>query len=420
MNTLLSSLVEHRLRPNRLPDTEWLHRFLERDDGREPILLGLGEPWGGTPAALLAGLVTAPAHSHGYQFSMYGLPRLRAELGTYIRDTHRLDGFDDRYEVAVSWTGTRSVMKDFGELLAARQDAARTLKALAVAPAWDYAGVLESVGFSMEYLDPTAFGRWDPTPDMVAEYAAGLTHRLNLVVVNAQHNPTGLSWSPEAVRALIRLGAEHRAGVLIDDAYFGFLDPADEPTSAILELLSATAATQLPWLAVRSLGKQFNCNGWAIGSIAGPGWLVDDLVNEHRAVHTYNHGAHLQHAMADWLADRDAVSAFLAQERTAYARRRDVAVGALTRYGVTSFVAGPASPYLLYRIPGEFGTDRGMYLERCAVEQGVLMSDAWPAARQLKPHDGRHVRMYLGRSPSELAEACTRLGEAGLLGEGGR
>ncbi|WP_316771636.1 pyridoxal phosphate-dependent aminotransferase [Streptomyces sasae] len=409
-------LLERSVSPNKLPDTVWLDRFLARADGLEPILLGLGERWDGTPAALLAGLAAAPPSSHGYQLSMYGLPRLRAVLRNYLRDTHRLAGFDDAFEVAVSWTGTRSVMRDFGELVAARSDGGRPLSALAVAPSWDYAGILEPAGFQMRYLDPTAAGRWEPTPDLVADFAVTLPKRLDLVVINAQHNPTGLSWTSDTVRALIRLAADHEAAVLIDDAYYGFLDPVDEPTSAFLELLSEPAASGLPWLAVRSLGKQFNCNGWAIGAMAGPPVLLDDLVNEVRSRHTYNHGAHLQSAMADWLADRDAVSVFLAEERARYAARRGAAVKGLTNAGVTEIVAGPAGPYLLYPVPADRAADRMSYLETCAVEAGVLMSDAWPAARLLAPRAGRHIRMYLGRDPETITEACARLAAAGLIG----
>ena len=402
-----AELLEHAVRPNRLPDTEWLSQFRDRGTGREPIMLGLGERWEGIPAALVAGLAGAPPSAHGYQLSMYGLPQLRSVLRDYIRDTHRLPGPDDRYEVAVSWTGTRSVMRDFAELVAARLGDGPPPLALAVAPAWDYAGVLEPAGFTMAYLTPGEEGGWLPAPEPIGRWRPEPGRRLGLVVINAQHNPTGLQWSEATVDALIRMAAEHGAAVLIDDAYYGFVDPDTAPTSALRQILDA----DLPWLGVRSLGKQFNCNGWAIGAVTGPPGILDDLVNNVRAQHTYNHGAHLQSAMAGWLSDRPAVEAYLAAERTAYDTRRTTALEALARYGVADIVAGPANPYLLFPVPG----DRRTFLRRAAVEAGVLLSDAWPAARQLGPHAGRHVRMYLGREPEELAEAVDRLAAAGLL-----
>ncbi|MEU7846061.1 pyridoxal phosphate-dependent aminotransferase [Micromonospora parva] len=406
-----AELLEHAVHPNRLPDTEWLSQFRARNDGREPIMLGLGERWEGIPAALVAALAEAPPSAHGYQLSMYGLPRLRTVLRDYIRDTHRLGGLDDRYELAVSWTGTRSVMRDFAELVAAQRGGGPPPLALAVAPSWDYAGVLEQAGFAMAYLTPGEGDGWLPTPDLIGSWRPDPGCRLGLVVINAQHNPTGLQWSAASVDAFIRLAAEHGAAVLIDDAYYGFIAPEAEPTSALAQMVAASAAMDVPWVAVRSLGKQFNCNGWAIGAVTGPPGLLDDLVNDVRARHTYNHGAHLQSAMAHWLSDRPAVEEYLAAERTAYAVRRTTALDALTRCGVADIVAGPANPYLLFPVAG----DRRTFLRRAATEVGVLLSDAWPAARRLGPHPGRHVRMYLGREPEDLAEAVDRLATAELL-----
>lgn len=412
----LSELLEYAVSPNRLPDTTWLRRFLDaRCQGYEPIMLGLGETWGSTPAPLVRRLTAAPASAHGYQLSMYGLPRLRSVLRDYLIDTHRLAGYEDAIEVAVSWTGTRSVMRDFGQMIAADGG---PLTAVAIAPAWDYAGVLEPSGFAMHYMDPTRYGEWLPTPRLVEEFAATLTDPIGLVIINAQHNPTGLHWPAETVRALVRLAADHSAAVLIDDAYYGFLDPAEEPTSAVRELLLEAGATRLKWLAVRSLGKQFNCNGWALGGILGPPRLLDDLVNEMRAAHTYNHAAVLQSAMADWLADHTAVADYLAAERCEYGRRRRSAIDALVENGVPAddIVTGPAAPYLLYPVPSaQWAADRLGYLERCAVQAGVFMSDVWPAARLMLPHDGRHVRMFLGRTPEMINEACERLACCGLL-----
>ncbi|MEV0388995.1 aminotransferase class I/II-fold pyridoxal phosphate-dependent enzyme [Nonomuraea sp. NPDC050643] len=415
-----SPMLERGVVPNRLPDTVWLEQFLAKGESREAILLGLGERWEGTPSGLLWGLRDVPAFAHGYQLSAYGLPWLRAVLRDYIRDTHRLSDYDDAFEVAVSWTGTRSVMRDFGQLVRAR-NTGRALSAVVVGPAWDYAGVLEPSGFDVRYMDPTASSSWVPTAEMVEEFTQALKAPPTLVVINAQHNPTGLSWEPSAVRALVRLAVEHRAGVLLDDAYYGFLDSAEQPTSALLELLREAGDEQFAWCAVRSLGKQFNCNGWALGAITAPPSLLDDLVNEMRAAHTYNHGGHLQTAMAHWLSDRAAVEAFLAHERSIYQVRRQKAIDGLVAGGVPDheIVAGPAGPYLLYPVPANYA-DRGRYLERCAVETGVFMSDAWPSTRRLEPRSGRHIRMYLGRSPELISDACMRLAEAGLLTTGKR
>ncbi|WP_037908084.1 pyridoxal phosphate-dependent aminotransferase [Actinacidiphila yeochonensis] len=419
----LATLLETGVRPNRLPDTAWLEAFLARPDRPgEPILLGLGEVWGRTPAALVDALGAAPDAAHGYQLSMYGLPRLRSVLRGYIRDTHRIGTFEGAFEVAVSWTGTRLAMRDYAELL---RDSGYRDRPLAVVagPSWDYAGVLEPLGFRMAYLDVSRDGRWEPTAASVDAFASGLSESPGLVVLNAQHNPTGRSWSREAVRALVALAAEHRAAILVDDAYYGFDDPGEEPVSSVREILARPDAQDLTWLAVRSLGKQFNCNGWALGALTGPPPLLDTLVNRYRARHSFNTGGVLQDAMARWLEDRPAVEEYLRTERAAYRVRRRTVIDRLAGAGVPSdaVISGPAGPYVLLPVPDAFRSgSRADYLERCAVRAGVLMSDAWPADRPLRPgaRGGHHVRMFIGREPATLAEACDRLRSAGLLAGG--
>lgn len=269
----------------------------------------------------------------------------------------------------------------------------------------------------MAYLIPP-IAQWAPTAESVAFFEDACDQRIGLVVINAQHNPTGLSWDVSAVRALLRIADRHRAAILIDDAYYGFLDPAEGPTSALRELLAMPEAAALPWCAVRSLGKQFNCNGWGLGAIVAHPDLLEELVNVYRAEHTYNSGGILQHAMAEWLTDNAAVSAYLASERNFYAASRAAAITGLVSRGVPveAIVAGPAGPYLLYPVPRGW-PDRASYLRSCGLEAGVLMSDVWPSVRPLGPQAGRHVRMYLGREPGLVAEACRRLGEAGLLSD---
>ncbi|MEU2157982.1 pyridoxal phosphate-dependent aminotransferase [Streptomyces sp. NPDC019396] len=421
----LDTLLERHVHPNRLPDTNWLDRFLARSDRPgEPILLGLGEVWGRTPQVLVDGLRDVPDAAHGYQLSMYGLPRLRSVLRQYIRDTHRLSRYEGDFEVAVSWTGTRSAMRDYAELLLAAHPRG-TPVAAAVAPSWDYAGVLEPLGFRMAYLATADSGHWEPRPDTVAAFASTLTERLDLVILNVQHNPTGLSWTVDAVRALLHMAAEHQAAILIDDAYYGFADPEGEPASAVRELLGHQGARHLPWLAVRSLGKQFNCNGWSLGALTGPPALLDRLVNDYRARHSFNTGGLLQNAMARWLESRSAVEDYLRVERRLYRRRRETVTECLIRAGVPGddIICGSSGPYLLMPVPGHAGgSSRADYLEQCAVRAGVLMSDAWPADRVLdtRGRHGRHVRMFLGREPEVLTEACERLQSAGLLSNGVR
>jgi aspartate/methionine/tyrosine aminotransferase len=406
MNALLRPFREDTIGPNHLPEASWLRDYVERGaPAGAPIMLSLGESWSDTPAALIDGLRSTPLDMHGYEISMYGLPALRRALRDYISDDQGLPD-DGRWELAVSWTGTRSAMRDFA-------DSVERGTALVVTPAWDYAGFLEPLGFTVAPVPVDLAVGSEPDPESIRGLAPA---DLTLVVVNAQHNPTGANWSSTLVRTMVELAIERGAALLIDDAYFGVCPPEEDPTSAVRILLESTRGRPAPrWMAVRSLGKQFHCNGWALGAVVSDPSTLDTFVTEIRPRHTFNHAAHLQHAMARWLADRSAVERYLAGERAAIARRRASTLKRLHPATRRASIAGPAAPYLLAPVAGDV-TD---HLRRCAVECGVLLSDAVARARLDAPTNSRHVRIYLGVEDARLAAAFDRLEAHGLLPAGG-
>lgn len=409
----LRALTDDDVRPNRLQDVAWLREYLAAGArAGEPILLSLGETWASTPEPLAAALRQVPDGSHGYQISMYGLPQLRKVLKEYVADTQRLPR-TAAWELAVSWTGTRSAMRDFATTL-------ERGTVLAVAPAWDYSGVFEPLGFRSAYVPFDPAERSGPSPEAARAAAAAVPGDLAMVVLNAQHNPTGANWSPALVETLIEIALERGAAILVDDAYFGVCETDPRPTSVLEILLTRLAGehSPVPWLGVRSLGKQFHCNGWALGAVIAEPGRLDDLVNDIRPQHTFNYGIHLQWAMARWLADRPAVEQYLVRERAGTAEKRAAVLGWLPAGIRERVIAGPAAPYVLY--PVLEGTDVTAYLRRAVLECGVVLSDAWPLARVGPTASTGYVRMYLGPALDELTTARDRLAAAGLWPEESR
>ncbi|HEY8983162.1 MAG TPA: pyridoxal phosphate-dependent aminotransferase [Streptomyces sp.] len=416
--TLLRRMLDDDVRPNRLPDVAWLREYRGKGEpAGTPLLLALGETWDDTPRALLDALRRVPHDVHGYQMSMYGLPSLRRRMKRYVAGSQRLPD-DGSWELAVTWTGTRSAMRDFAESVRDRAVGDRP-SALAVAPAWDYAGFLEPLGFRTVYAETSADDAFLPSVAGLREAVASVGD-LALVVINAQHNPTGHNWSEDVVRTLVEIAVEADAAVLVDDAYFGLCaddHPATSATAVLLRTLGESG-TSLPWLSVRSFGKQFHCNGWGIGSVlAEPGFL-DDFVNELRPRHTYNYAGHLQWAMAEWLADEAAVETYLAAERSGLATKRAAVVREFALPpGQPGLVAGPAAPYALFPVPESHADDEREYLHACAVRAGVFLSPAWPVARPTRLSGNGYARMYLGPGLTDLTEGVERLRKNQLLPE---
>jgi N-succinyldiaminopimelate aminotransferase len=301
--------------PNPYDDVSILRRYQQAGgDLAEVIYLSLGETWSRAAPGLREALAAdLPAHCHGYSLSPYGFPALHSILRTYITDTHHLEAvaaLGRDYEVAVSQNSTRNAMFHFGRLLRedSRATAGRKAVVIASTPGWDYAGVYTALGFEMRTFDVDSRTHYQPDHQEVDDLlrrARRDTDGPVLLAINAQHNPTGANWDPHRVRAMIRSALATRTGMLVDDAYYAVHNPDVIPTNTLrilLEELNSLPRGQHPrWLAVRSLGKQFHCNGWGIGALTAAPDTVGRLVVRLQPQYTYVSAVPLQAAMAAWL-----------------------------------------------------------------------------------------------------------------------
>ncbi|MEU4341248.1 pyridoxal phosphate-dependent aminotransferase [Nocardia sp. NPDC023852] len=365
----------------------------------ELIYLGFGETWTRTAPGLTAGLAALPTHTHGYVISQYGLPRLQRVLRSYITRTHGLaPEFSGDYEVAVTAGGTRNAMFDFGRML--RADGVTTV--LAPMPGWDYAGVFGPLGCRMRYY-PLDAGQ-PVTTDLAMDHNT-------LLVINAQHNPTGANWRPELVRQLLEAARAAGAAILLDDAYFGVHDPERTPTSALRLLLRQTPESR--WLAVRSLGKQFHCSGWGIGAATAHPHTLDTLVNQWQFQRSFASAIPLQEAMASWLSD-PASERYLAEQGREYTEKRSAVHDSLcTELGYPADLAqvGEFAPFAHVPLPrAQRHGSVAQFRRECLRQTGVLVGvDRWDAEGGDR---SPCYRLYLGPPLPVIIEALTRMSKA--------
>ncbi|MDF0531167.1 pyridoxal phosphate-dependent aminotransferase [Tsukamurella sp. 8F] len=381
----------------------------------ELIYLSLGETWADTPPGLVAALADIPNHANGYQLTPYGLPALRNVLREYIIRTHDLDDVTPGwFDVSVSQCGTRSAMADFGQFI--RSCTPKRRVALVPEPGWDYPGVLAPLGFSVRTYPLTQRQDWQPDTEAVEEMIR-TSPDTGLLVLNPQHNPTGSDWTPSVVARLLDLAEERGVAVLLDDAYYAVHTPGTAPTNALRILLSERR-TQ-PWLAVRTLGKQFRCNGWGLGALTGrPETLGILAAIAHRRY--YGSAVPLQAAMASWLADPES-DRYIEQLGDHYVRTRDQVHSRLV--GDLGFPDHAVSPgtctsYLRFQVPPSFAADHDEdAYRRLCLAAGVLPGrGSMTAPSRHGGNDDRSswVRIHLGHPPQVLDDAFDRLLATGL------
>lgn len=395
--------------PNPLADAQ----LLAGKPLEDLIYLSLGETWKPPAEGLVEALGRLPGHAHGYTLSPYGYPALRTALRRYIERTHDLSG-SEPFDVSVSQAGTRSAMADFAQMVQVQTGGRWT--ALLPHPGWDYAGTLDPAAFDVRHYPLRAETGWQPDVEMLA---AALGPR-TLLVLNPQHNPTGAEWTGEIVAALIEHALERGAAILIDDAYYALHAPDGAATNA-LRLLVERAGEEAcsPWLAVRTMGKQFRSNGWGIGALAAPPQILAQMAQV-AGRRTYGTAVPLQAAMADWLENPQS-DVYVDELRQHYADNRALATLRLVRdlgFPGHAVHAGCCTSYMRFQVPERFvrDNDEEAYRRAC-LTAGVLPgrgSMTHPVLLDGSNGGPPHVRLHLGHGRQTLDLAFDRLREAGL------
>src|SRR5687768_15707604 len=254
------------------PDNSALRNYIEQGCRHgAPIPLALGESWRGAPAGLLELLAAAPAYCDGYMLAPSGLPDLQLALIDWLSEEYGVPLGSASLLLGASPTGTRSLMHAFGSWLANEHWRDDRIHLTSFTPSWDYRGVFTPLGFIDNPIALSAENGFAPDLARIEAAIASVPRSARqILVLNPQHNPTAVNWPAETLRSTIKLASDAGAALLIDDAYYGLTDSGTTPSSALKALLETLGAeTSLPFLLVRSLGKQFGCNGWSIGAYLG-------------------------------------------------------------------------------------------------------------------------------------------------------
>lgn len=430
----LAKMINDDIKPNHLSDTEYLENFLKNKSTFTPIPLALGETWERVPKQLLDYLGETETYESGYQISMYGLPSFRRELKKYVFKSEKVStNFGTKIEVGVTWNGTRSSMVDFGRYMLDKQSNQKGSKPVFITtdPAWDYDGVFLPLGYSSRKILLTPEKNFTPTIDDFRDLLSNIENNnqeyLSFIVINAQHNPTGNNWSKELIEGIIKLSAQYKCGLLIDNAYYGSTSDENNYKSSPLQILEenwnviTSSSTEDLIFGVRSLGKQFHCNGWGIGAIWATPSVLDEIVNAYRTTHSYNYNAIFQKAMEKWLASADSIKYLedLHQEKS----RKDLflqkAFTEHLNYPTTSLHIGTYSPYVIFEVPRKYQVQQNsvsIFIKELFNETGILVTDCWAIPRN-ENNEGhlKYARMYTGVSENVLNDALNRMQEKGFI-----
>lgn len=126
-------------------------------------------------------------------------------------------------------------------------------------------------------------------------FAAALSPRTRLVIVNTPHNPSATAWQAEDMQQLWHAIAEREIYVLSDEVYEHICFAKGGHASVLAHPQLRQRA-----IAVSSFGKTFHMTGWKVGYCVAPAALSAEVRKVHQYL-TFSVNTPAQLALADSL-----------------------------------------------------------------------------------------------------------------------
>ena len=291
-------------------------RAKARAEGLDVIDLGMGNPDGATPQAVVDKLVEAAQNPKNHRYSMSrGLPKLREEIVNRYRRNYGVE-LDPESE-AIATIGAKDALAHL--LFAVVGPGDTVVSPNPCYPIHHYGVIMaEGNGCMLPMPDPATFLNRledlyhyaDPTPKMI--------------LVSFPHNPTTQCVDLQFFRDLVALAAKHGTIIVHDFAYADICFDGYKAPS-ILEVEGAKEIA----VEIYSLSKSFNMAGWRVGFCVGNRKLIAALA---RIKSYVDYGIFQPIQIASIIALRECQKE-TEQIRDTYQRRRDVLLTGLQRAG---------------------------------------------------------------------------------------
>ncbi len=285
------------------------------------INLGQGFPDTDGPAAMLARAQAAIGGGINQYPPGPGLPELRNAVA-HARSRDFDQEFDPDGEIMVTVGATEAIA---ATILAFCETGDEVLT---LDPFYDSYPAITALAGAVHRTVPLRrdeSGRLGVDP---AEFAAAVTPRTKLVLLNSPHNPTGTVLTADELSAIAAVCVERNLLVATDEVYeyLVFDDAVHIPIGTLPGMAERT-------LTISSGGKSFSATGWKIGWVCGPAPLVS-AVRAVKQFLTYVSGPAFQVAVAYALREERRWVSGLATDLGA---KRDRLCGALTDAGFTVY-----------------------------------------------------------------------------------
>jgi aspartate aminotransferase len=356
--------------------------------GREIVHLEIGEPNFDTPSHIKEAALRALEADHTHYTPSTGLPALRAVIAEYAARFRGIPPFTPEHVLVgpgckpLVWNILSAVLEPGDEMLYASP----AYPAYACA-----AGYLGATPVPIPLLESSNF-RID-----LERFAAAVTSRTKLVVLNSPHNPTGGVLTREDIEEIAEIVIANDLLVLSDEIYCRNVYDGAFVSIASIDGMRERA------IIVDGFSKAYAMTGWRLGYAVMPVELV-------RATNLFNNNTFscattfVQYAGIAALQGPDEPIQAMSDELH---RRRDVLIAGLNAIPGISCVLSHGAFYAFPNVQAL--TDDDQHFARFLLDQGGV---AVLGGSSFGVEGAGHLRVSYASSMAEIEAGLTRLAKA--------
>ena len=351
---------------------------------QDVIDLGMGNPDGATPKAVVRKLVEAARNPRNHRYSMSrGIPKLREEMVKRYAANYGVEL--DAEKEAIVTIGAKDALAHLLFAVVAPGDA--VVSPNPAYPIHQY-GVIMAEGHACILPMPDAATFLNRLEDLYRTNS----RNPKLILISFPHNPTTTCVDLDFFREIIRLASHHGTLVVHDFAYADLGFDGYKPPS----ILQVEGAKEVA-VEIFSLSKSYNMAGWRVGFCLGNAKMVAALG---RIKSYLDYGVFQPIQIASIIALREC------QEDTrkicaVYQKRRDVLVTGLHRAGWP--VEPPrGSMFLWAQVPEKYRAGGSLEFAKLLMEKALV---AVSPGVGFGPLGEGHVRFALVENEQRIRQA---------------
>ncbi len=346
------------------------------------IKLTLGEPDFAVPAHIKQVTTAAITDDWSHYAPSMGYMDLREEVAAYLNE--RFGAHYDAEEVIVTVGATESI----AAALRALFNPGDTL--IVPTPTFPlYAAIGRMNG--MNVVEVNTAPDFIMTPERLQTVLAEHPDA-KAMIVNYPGNPTGVTYTPDQIRALAA-AVEQTDLLLLSDEIYAELT-YDEEHVSLAQLLPEQT------LLISGFSKSHAMTGYRVGYVAGPKALTDQVGKMHQYMVT-TVASPMQRAAVEALKNGRHDPE---EMRETYRTRRDLVLAGLKAAGFDAPTPGGAF-YIFAKMPAQFGEDDVQFVYTLAKEAKVGLVPG----SVFGPGGRGYVRLSYAASTESLAECVRRI-----------